>query len=102
MWLSSPMAVVIVQFVAGRRGRRGPVFGPACRGPDGVGADYSRRDTGRAQPASPRWCRTSPATVDADVLVEQSSMEALDDAVGLGPLHFAGAMRDVLKLHDSS
>src|SRR5512139_2149530 len=37
---------------------------------------------------------------DAEVFVEQGAMEALDDAVGLWPLHAGLAMRDALELEE--
>ena len=38
--------------------------------------------------------------LDAGVLVEERTVEALDDAVGLRPLHTGRAVLDVLKLQE--
>ena len=43
----------------------------------------------------------SPATLHSEVLVQQRAMEALDDAVGLWPLHPRRAVLDLLQLDGS-
>ena len=83
-----------------RSRKAGRACGRSCRGPGGslgvvgdeVGVEHGLHLLDGLEPGA--------ATFDAEVLVEQGAVQALDDAVGLRPLDPGLAVLDALELEE--